>query len=223
MRFGKEWEHLATRLKLPENLIANQAVELVHEFLQTIEKNEDHPYPRQTYLAYYLLEPKGNGKLTKCFKEVWKAEAQCLKNIFTPQRPTSSYFNMIGGTFAVFLLLFTVIIGWNLVFSPIQWLVVLSVLTFPAMEWAITGVHWFIEKVKKPSLLLRYDFSREIPIEASTAVVIPVIWSSLKDVEELTDRLELHYLANKHQNLHFALLSDFADADSEHDHKMKRS
>ena len=84
------------------------------------------------------------------------------------------------------------------------------------MEWAITGVHWFIEKVKKPSLLLRYDFSREIPIEASTAVVIPVIWSSLQDVEELTDRLELHYLANKHPNLHFALLSDFADADSEH-------
>ena len=210
----KRVEHLATRLKLPENLIANQAVELVHEFLETIEKNEDHPYPRQAYLAYYLLEPKGMENLRNALKKCGKPKPMPETHIM--QRPTSSYFNMIGGTFAVFLLLFTVIIGWNSVFSPIQWLAVLSVLTFPAMEWAITGVHWFIEKVKKPSLLLRYDFSREIPIEASTAVVIPVIWSSLQDVEELTDRLELHYLANKHQNLHFALLSDFADADSEH-------
>ena len=210
----KRVEHLATRLKLPENLIANGAVELVHEFLETIENNEDHPYPRQAYLAYYLLEPKGMENLRNALKKCGKPKPMPETHIM--QRPTSSYFNMIGGTFAVFLLLFAVIIGWNSVFSTFQWLAVLLVLTFPAMEWGITGVHWFIEKVKKPSLLLRYDFSREIPIEASTAVVIPVIWSSLQDVEELTDRLELHYLANKHPNLHFALLSDFADADSEH-------
>ena len=107
----KRVEHLATRLKLPENLIANGAVELVHEFLETIENNEAHPYPRQAYLAYYLLEPKGMENLRNALKKCGKPKPMPETHIM--QRPTSSYFNMIGGTFAVFLLLFTVIIGWN--------------------------------------------------------------------------------------------------------------
>ena len=37
----------------------------------------------------------------------------------------------------------------------------------------------------------------------------------LTEVEELTERLELHYLANRDPNLHFALLGDFKDAETE--------
>ncbi len=46
-------------------------------------------------------------------------------------------------------------------------------------------------------------------------VVIPVIWSTVEQVHEMADRLELHYLANRDSNIHFALLGDFVDADAE--------
>ena len=64
-------------------------------------------------------------------------------------------------------------------------------------------------KVKKiPSL----DYLKEIPEEARTFVVMPVIVSSKKQGLEYMDRLQKHYLANRQPNLYFALLFDFEDS-----------
>jgi len=46
-------------------------------------------------------------------------------------------------------------------------------------------------------------------------VVIPVIWSTVQEVQTLISRLELHYLANRDPNLHFALLADLTDSNEE--------
>ncbi len=46
-------------------------------------------------------------------------------------------------------------------------------------------------------------------------VVIPTIFSSKEGVRELVERLEVHFLANQDEHLHFALLGDFADAAAE--------
>ncbi|WP_428910308.1 GH36-type glycosyl hydrolase domain-containing protein [Niallia sp. Krafla_26] len=210
----KRVEHLSRRFKLPENLVATQAIELVETYVKDLEKEQSEPLPRKAYVAYYLFEPDGMKALRNSLKKCGKPRS--VPEIHIMQRPTTTYFNTLGGIFAIFLLLFAFIIGWGTFLSPLQWFAVFIVLSIPALEWAITGVHWSIEKTKKPTLLLKYDFSKKIPAEAATAVVIPVIWSSIKEVNELTARLELHYLANKHQNLHFALLGDFADSDSQH-------
>lgn len=63
--------------------------------------------------------------------------------------------------------------------------------------------------VKKiPSL----DYLKEIPEEARTFVVMPVIVSSKEQGLEYMDRLQKHYLANRQPNLYFALLLDFGDS-----------
>lgn len=63
--------------------------------------------------------------------------------------------------------------------------------------------------VKKiPSL----NYLEEIPEEARTFVVMPVIVSSKEQGLEYMDRLQKHYLANRQPNLHFALLLDFEDS-----------
>ncbi|WMJ86867.1 glucoamylase family protein [Anaerocolumna sp. MB42-C2] len=63
--------------------------------------------------------------------------------------------------------------------------------------------------VKKiPSL----NYLKEIPKEARTFVVMPVIVSSKKQGLEYMDRLQKHYLANRQPNLYFALLVDFEDS-----------
>ena len=51
-----------------------------------------------------------------------------------------------------------------------------------------------------------------IPQQARTIVVIPTIFSTIATVEELAERLEVHFLANQDENIYFALLGDFSDA-----------
>ncbi len=63
--------------------------------------------------------------------------------------------------------------------------------------------------VKKiPSL----NYLKEIPKEARTFVVMPVIVSSKEQGLEYMERLQKHYLATRQPNLYFALLLDFEDS-----------
>ena len=52
------------------------------------------------------------------------------------------------------------------------------------------------------------DFENELPEEYSTFVVIPTILNSKEKVKELMKKLEVYYLANKVDNIYFALLGD---------------
>ena len=61
---------------------------------------------------------------------------------------------------------------------------------------------------KIPSL----NYLKEIPKEARTFVVMPVIVSSKEQGLGYMERLQKHYLANRQQNLFFALLLDFEDS-----------
>jgi hypothetical protein len=58
------------------------------------------------------------------------------------------------------------------------------------------------------------DYSNGIPTECRSLVVVPTMLTSEAYIEELIEGLEIRYLANKEENLHFGLLTDFMDADS---------
>ena len=58
------------------------------------------------------------------------------------------------------------------------------------------------------------DFSAGIPPECRTLVVVPSMLSSPDNVEELVEELEVRFLANRDENVHFALLTDFRDANA---------
>ena len=66
-----------------------------------------------------------------------------------------------------------------------------------------------------PHLLPRMDFSKGIPPESRTLVVIPTMLTSIQNIEDLVEALEVRFLANRDQNLHFGLLTDFLDAPEE--------
>jgi cyclic beta-1,2-glucan synthetase len=206
-------EQLARRLNLPENLIASKSVELTETYVKEHSLTKGESYGRKASIAYYLLEPDGIKLLRETLKMCGKPRA--LPETIFRNRATGTYFNTIAIFFLLTLVTFSVWIGRGERITPMEWVVIFCALWMPAMEWSITLTHWIIERVKKPIHLLRYDFSKEIPMDASTMVVIPVIWSTIEEVKEMTDRLEMHYLANRDPNIHFALLGDFADADTE--------
>lgn len=95
----------------------------------------------------------------------------------------------------------------------------LALLVVPALlmtsRLAIGLVNWLVTLTVPPSVLPRLDYTDGIPTEARTLVVIPTLFGSVQDIEDLTEGLEVRFLANRDANLHFALLTDFMDAAAE--------
>ncbi|HZG84200.1 GH36-type glycosyl hydrolase domain-containing protein [Paenibacillus sp.] len=205
-------EKLARRMRVPENLAATQAVQLANAAFDA-EADRSGLRSRRTNAAYYLLEADGIAELREALRLCGKTGRLPENRLM--RRPARTYFQLLGSAFAVVLAVFGLWIGAGEGWTPIVWAAALLALALPAAEWAVAAAHWLIERAKKPVRLLRYDFSRGVPEEAATMVVIPVIWSSIEEVKALAERLELHYLANRDPNIHFAILSDFKDADAE--------
>ncbi|MFO7643859.1 MAG: glucoamylase family protein [Desulfosarcina sp.] len=81
-----------------------------------------------------------------------------------------------------------------------------------ASQLAIALVNWLATLLATPHPLPRMDFSRGIPSELRTLVVVPTILASAQDIEDLSEALEVRFLANRDDHLHFGLLTDFCDA-----------
>jgi cyclic beta-1,2-glucan synthetase len=94
---------------------------------------------------------------------------------------------------------------------PIGLPVVLALLAFS--ELAIALVNWTATVLVPPHPLPRMDFSKGIPATARTLVVVPCMLDGEAGVDRLVEALEVRFLANRDRHLHFALLSDFLDAD----------
>lgn len=73
----------------------------------------------------------------------------------------------------------------------------------------------FYDLGKAQTELPRMDFSDGIPAECRTLVIVPTMISSRAYIDELVEALEIRFLANREANLHFGLLTDFVDADTE--------
>jgi cyclic beta-1,2-glucan synthetase len=83
-------------------------------------------------------------------------------------------------------------------------------------QLAVSLVNWFVTIFVVPSPLPRLDFSKGIPAEDATLVVVPTMLASVRGVETLLESLEVRYLANCDDQVFFALLTDFCDAPEEH-------
>ena len=62
-----------------------------------------------------------------------------------------------------------------------------------------------------PGLALREG----VPAELRTLVAVPILLTTREALEEHIERLEIHHLASSEDEMHFALLSDWTDADDE--------
>jgi cellobiose phosphorylase len=84
-----------------------------------------------------------------------------------------------------------------------------------AAHLGVAGVNWLTTLLVTPRPLPRLDFSDGIPREHRTIVVVPTMLTNPDAATGLLEGLEVRYLANRDDNLHFALLTDFEDASQE--------
>ena len=105
--------------------------------------------------------------------------------------------------------------GLNDALAPL-WLSLLTaaLMMFPASEAVVAVINRLISESARPRHLPRLALAHGIPPEHRVMVVIPGMVTSPAATRELVHRLQLHYLANPEREAQFALLTDWADADS---------
>jgi cellobiose phosphorylase len=89
-------------------------------------------------------------------------------------------------------------------------------LLFCVSQFVVSLVNFIVTLTVQPDILPRMDFSSGIPDESRTLVTIPALITDINSIDDLVEGLEVRFLANKCSNLHFGLLTDFADAMTEH-------
>lgn len=97
---------------------------------------------------------------------------------------------------------------WTLVLLAIVGLV-------PASDIAVSLVHRLVPALLPPRSFPKLELAEGVPPELRTVVAVPTLLTNRADLEEQLERLGVHYLANPEGNLHFALLTDWADASRE--------
>nr|MDP2192315.1 glucoamylase family protein [Rhodoferax sp.] len=98
------------------------------------------------------------------------------------------------------------------------WLTLLGavLMMFPASEAVVAVINRLISESAQPQYLPRLALANGIPPEHRVMVVIPALLTGAASTRDLVHRLQLHYLSNPERHAQFALLSDWADADSVH-------
>ena len=97
------------------------------------------------------------------------------------------------------------------------WLYLLAGLgAIPAIDAAVALVNRGVTGSFGARILPALALRDGVPSHLRTLVAVPTLLTTHESIEEQIERLEIHYLASPEGNLHFALLSDWVDAMTEH-------
>jgi hypothetical protein len=205
-RYRHVVEEIAKSSRNSESQVALQAIQLARE--GAARKGDDD---RTAHVGFYLID-KGLARLERTV-ELHRSFFEALCRVGR-RFPLQLYVGMI-------MLVTGIITGSFLVKAQADglsgWILgligILSLLG--GSHLAIALVNWLATLLVRPQPLPRLDFSAEIPRESSTLVVVPTMLTSPENIAALIETLEVRFLANRDENLHFGLLTDFRDAPEE--------
>ncbi|MBA3385585.1 MAG: cyclic beta 1-2 glucan synthetase, partial [Chthoniobacterales bacterium] len=205
-RYRHAVESLARQSPLSEREVAQKAVQLAEDSARQMGRED-----RTAHVGYYLID-KGRPALERAvdFRRPWRSVLE--RGIH--QLPFTFY---AGGILLLTLLSTFAFLrhaqaldlhGWKLIFCTVTFLLGVS-------QLAVALLNWLSTLLVSPRLLPRLDYSSGIAPESRAMVVIPTLLGSLEGLDALLETLEIHYLANRDEHLHFALLTDLRDAAEE--------
>jgi cellobiose phosphorylase len=200
-------ESLARKSPLSEVEIAGEAIRLAKE--SVAKKSEK----KKTHVGFYLVGDgytsfKDSAKVKKTFGTVFRHIIHRFPLFFYAGSITLL---TLSGTFAFVSILQSIGNQVN------EWktFVLVFIFLFCVSQLALALVNWFVMLIAKPRLIPRFDFSKGIASDCRTIVVVPSMFSNQDSVDKLIENTELCFLSNRDPYLHFALLTDFCDADHE--------
>ena len=182
---------------------ANAAINLADTALKL--RGSQH---RSAHIGYYLIDD-GLCALKKTLN--------CRKPLMAAFKKSCQPFKLFFYVGSILLLtsLFTAIIIFAglqipLISWPIWLLAAIGFVGTSAL--AVSLVNLIVTQTMRPHALPRLDFSKGVPEQHRSMVVIPTLIGSAAEIDGLLEALEIRYLGNRDSNLLFALLTDFRDA-----------
>ena len=205
-RYRHVVEKIAKHSRFSESEVAHKAIGLAQE-----GRDGNGGDDRAAHVGFYLID-KGLSRLEQALEVRHSLSEHLLRGI--RRVPLLFYLGTItlvtailtGGLLAKAHV--GALPGWAI--ALIVPLTVLSV-----SQLAVALVNWLATLLATPHPLPRLDFSKGIPTEFRTLVVVPTMLGSTQNIEDLIEALEVRFLANRNANLHFGLLTDFRDAEEE--------
>ena len=199
-RYRHEVEAIAKKRDLPENEVAAKAVELARE-----SRGRNDRKGRASHAGYYLID-NGRDSLEKALSSHPPVMDKLRRSVYT--HLLFPYFcGILLITLGVAFFGYTQFITYGWFALPL-----LVLLLFPVSQGAITVINWAVTLLCTPDLLPKMDYSKGIPGDRRTIIVIPTVLSGPGDVSALLDSLEIRYLGNRDDNLFFAVLTDLQNA-----------
>ncbi|MBN1382544.1 MAG: cyclic beta 1-2 glucan synthetase [Deltaproteobacteria bacterium] len=199
-------EKIARQCRFSESEVAHTAISLAQEGADA--NSGDH---REAHVGFYLID-KGMSQLEQSL-EVRYSPSERFQRL-SRRFPLLVYLGTITGLTTIFaggVLAkghIGTLPGWAMAL-----IIVLNILS--VSQLAVALVNWLATLLATPHLLPRMDFSKGIPTELRTLIVVPTMLTSKQNIENLIEALEVRFLANQDANLHFGLLTDFRDAQEE--------
>src|SRR6266850_3467741 len=202
-RYRHVVERIAKRVHLTEQAVALKAIEVARAAATQKDFCE-----KARHVGFYVI---GKG-------------LEQLERAVGVRRSVSEFFRKVLGTFPLSfyvgaIALITAFVAGSLLSIAFDgglrggMLGLLSMLVIVSASYFATAiVNWLATLAVAADSLPRMDFSEGIPPESRTLTVIPTMLTSIKNVEDLIEHLEVRFLGNRDDNLHFALLTDLRDA-----------
>ena len=205
-RYRHVVEKIAKSSRRSESEVAQEAIRLAGEAAAKDDRDD-----RAAHVGFYLID-RGLPQLERT-AEVPRSPLEALWRL-TRRFPLLFYL----GTITVITAIFTGSLLTKAHAGGVQdWH--LALIGFPlllgASHLAVALANWLATLAATPHLLPRMDFSGGIPPESRTLAVIPTMLTSAQNIEDLIEALEVRFLANRDEHLHFGLLTDFGDAQEE--------
>ncbi len=202
-RYRHVIEWIAKRSGLSEIEVAQKAIELARQ-----GRDQEGKDDRSAHVGYYLI---GSG--LSILEQQTKAK-RSLSLWFRKATLRYPLFFYLGS-----IIILTIYFSWLLLEKAHnngfdhRYLWVLGFVLILCISYlSIAIVNWLTNLLVKPDPLPRLDYSKSIPPESRSLVVIPCMLINPQNVEDLVESLEVRFLANQDKNLHFGLLTDFLDA-----------
>ena len=155
---------------------------------------------KQKHVGYYLISD-GKGQL---LQELTGKKTNKLSN----DKKIAIWLTALTICTAIICILFASCFYAKAQFSV--WFAVLLgvLLIIPVQTILVQITQYILGKFIKPKPIPKLDFEAGVPEESATFVVIPTIVNSKQKVQRIMKNLEKYYMANKSDNIYFALLGD---------------
>ena len=186
--------------------VAQKALELARKAAQSPVENDRRQRKRE-HVGYYLLD-RGLPRLAQhCGYHPPMAERM---RVFV--RANADYFYITAIEVITIFFVAALMLAPLPRYTFLDCLICALLLALPVSQCAVDLVNNVVTSGLDPQTMPKLNFRLGIPQEFTTLVAVPTLLIHEKQVRGLVTDLEVRYLANRDQHLHFALVTDLPDS-----------